>query len=330
MIFPSDFKLIISDLKTGIDNGHFYEKYGFNKYVGIKVRKSKNNNFVDFIVVTWNREKAIYDNKVDLNKKILTYIGAGLEGEQSGKRQNKSLIDQFGKQSCPIILASKIGKELKYICMLFTENLDYLSPVDVDNSRFKFQFRMNQINYKNLHILLNVIPQKKPAWVESNKAKIMRKKDTFKRIISDQKLRDLLKELQFIGDIGEIIAFYYEVDRLNSIGLSKFAKLVEHISLEKGHGFGYDIKSYDYDDNGVDIIEIFIEVKSTVQGETSLFSLTKNEYDFFKEYEKNYRIYRVYDIYESEESLIIHKYPFERLEFKLEETYKYVFKTIHK
>lgn len=326
MMFPYDYEMIISDLKLGILNDMFYKKYGFNKYLGIKVRKSKIENLVDLIVVTWNREKAIYDNEIDLNLMKLKYIGAGLEGEQSGKRQNKSLITQFNEQTCPIIFASKVGKELKYICLLYTEKSGLITPNKENDFKFNFNFKMKDIDHTNLQILLNVIPKRKPAWLETKKNQKNRKNATYNRIISDQKLRDLLKELQFIGDIGEIIAYYFEIDRLKSIGLSKYAGLVEHTSVTKGHGLGYDIKSYDYTLDGKNVMEIYIEVKTTKNSEENIMSFTKNEFNFLSNLKDSYRIYRVFDIYENDNGLVVHKYPFEKFEVNEEITKKYLFK----
>ena len=209
---------------------------------------------------------------------------------------------------------------------MHTKESGYVPPKKENDYQFNFYFKMENIDYLNLHRLLNVIPNQKPAWSESKKVQAVRKKATINRVISDQTLRDLLKELQFIGDIGEIIAYSFEVDRLKSIGLSKYAELIEHTSIEKGHGFGYDIKSFDYTPDGIEVKEIFIEVKTTKKVENQVFSMTKNEYNFLKQCKESYRIYRVFDIYDNENSVVIHKYPFEKFEILEETSKKYLFK----
>lgn len=326
--FPVDYNSIILDLEKGIENKSLYDKYHLNQYVGIKVRKNKLDNIVDLIIVTWNREKAIYDNEIDLDNMVLKYIGAGPNGVQSGKRQNKSLINQFNTHTCPIILVSKINKILNYICVLYPKEFGLINPNIENNYQFNFLFQMKHLNYDSLHRLLNIIPNKGPAWLETNKSQSIRKNETLRRVIGNQKLRDLLKELQFIGDIGEIIAYYFEIDRLKSIGLSKYVKLVEHTSVSHGHGFGYDIKSFDYCKKEKKVVEIYIEVKTTKNNKINKFSLSKNEYEFYTENKESFRIYRVFDIYESDNSIEVFKHPYEKFEVKKINTLSYEFQYI--
>jgi hypothetical protein len=174
---------------------------------------------------------------------------------------------------------------------------------------------MKEINYKSLNTLLNVVPHKKVPWIDTSKNILYRKKQSIKRVISDQRLRDILKELQFIGDIGELLVLAYESSRLVSIGLSEYVDFIEHTSMKKGHGYGYDIKSYDYNLDKTKVEEIFIEVKTTRLGSERAFEMSENEYETLLEKKNNYRIYRVFEIYDKADNIIEFKYPFVELIF---------------
>ncbi len=315
MIYPDDFKELISDLRVGLNNSVLYDRYAFNAYVGIKTRKNKDNQKIDAIIITWNREKSLYDNDVDLVNELLTYIGAGLNGKQVIGRQNTTLINYFKNNwDIPVLFCSKIGKKISYISMLKQSSTIFEYPDGKDN-HFKFYFKMYDIDYKNLNNLLNIIPNKKVPWDDSKKNKVDRKRNSIKRVIEDQKLRDLLKELQFIGDMGELLVMAYEYSRLKSIGLDSYVDQIEHTATSKGHGLGYDIKSFDYNNITKRVEEIYIEVKTTKLSSNQSFEMTKNEYETMHQKKEQYRIYRVYEIYEKEDTIDEYKYPFTNLNF---------------
>lgn len=312
---PRDFNHLIAELKKGISNSDLYKKYRYNQYVGIKARKSIDSKYVDSIIITWNRSKSLYDNNVDIKKQILTYIGAGLKGEQKLGRQNSTLVNYFkNRTEIPVIFCSKINQEIRYVSMLKYSQLGFENP-SPDNNTFKFYFDMYDINVNNLSKLLSIMPNESLPWNGNKKKVIRKKKNTIKRIIENQTLRDLIKELQFIGDLGELVVLEYEYTRLISIGLEEFVDKIEHSSVEVGHGLGYDIKSFDIFDGKVK--PIFIEVKSTKLSEGNYFFMTENEFDVMKDKSNQYRIYRVYDIYETSETISIYQPPYSELDFQL-------------
>ena len=82
----------------------------------------------------------------------------------------------------------------------------------------------------------------------------------------------------------------YEKKNLIEQGKEELSRKVKHISLIKGDGAGYDVKSYTA--NG-DVK--YIEVKTTKGGKNTPFYITLNEVAFSEEYTKNYYLYRVYN-----------------------------------
>ncbi|HKL41276.1 MAG TPA: DUF3883 domain-containing protein [Clostridia bacterium] len=79
----------------------------------------------------------------------------------------------------------------------------------------------------------------------------------------------------------------HEKDILIKAGKEKLAKKVEHSSVIKGDGLGYDILSYDEEGN-----KKYIEVKTTVNKNNNSFYISSNEIEFSKS-NKNYYLYVV-------------------------------------
>ncbi len=96
------------------------------------------------------------------------------------------------------------------------------------------------------------------------------------------------------GLSGEKLALEYERQRLIHFNKDHLARQIEHVSVEKGDGFGYDIHSYNTD--GTDL---FIEVKSTKLRKENPFFITQNEVRFSTENRDNYSLYRVYHLTKS-------------------------------
>jgi hypothetical protein len=95
------------------------------------------------------------------------------------------------------------------------------------------------------------------------------------------------RENKRIGELGELLVMQYENEKLKKLGIKK--KPV-HVSKSKGDGLGYDILSYNEDGE-----EILIEVKTTVQGVSMPFYITKNELIRSKRDSTKFFLYRVYD-----------------------------------
>jgi hypothetical protein len=95
------------------------------------------------------------------------------------------------------------------------------------------------------------------------------------------------RENKRIGDLGELLVFQHEQEKLKSFGLKKEP---QHKSKSEGDGLGYDILSYN--EKGE---EIFIEVKTTVRNYDTPFFITRNELERSKQDNRHFFLYRLYD-----------------------------------
>jgi len=93
-----------------------------------------------------------------------------------------------------------------------------------------------------------------------------------------------------LGTNGEVLVISYERARLSSLGLDNLADRVEHVSVTRGDGVGYDVLSFSPAGH-----EYFIEVKTTQLGPLTPFFVTAGEMRFSSEHAESYSLYRVYD-----------------------------------
>lgn len=132
------------------------------------------------------------------------------------------------------------------------------------------------------------IIEQKPYIDKNDKYKLITsprlgKIDYVKKTIRDMK----------IGLHGEALVVEYEKERLILLGREDLADKVKWISKESD-GFGYDIESYDINENGKEF-SIKIEVKTTSSRIDTDFYISKNEIEASKKYKSKYCVYRIYD-----------------------------------
>ena len=94
-----------------------------------------------------------------------------------------------------------------------------------------------------------------------------------------------------IGLAGEEMIFRFERMRLWNSGKRKLSERVEHVSLSRGDGLGYDIASFET--NGR---ERLIEVKTTRFGPMTPFFASRNELSVSERRPKEYNLYRVFSL----------------------------------
>lgn len=92
-----------------------------------------------------------------------------------------------------------------------------------------------------------------------------------------------------LGLAGELAVLARERRRLVQAGRPRLADRVEHVSLERGDGLGFDILSFDPDGR-----EKYIEVKSTRRDIAWPMMVTAHEVDFSREVADQYELHRVY------------------------------------
>lgn len=114
--------------------------------------------------------------------------------------------------------------------------------------------------------------------------------DFIERLVKkfDPVARDLKNRA--VGVAGEEFVYNFEKRYLNLIGRKDLAENVRWVAKEDGDGAGYDILSFT--DRGD---KKFVEVKTTVGGSRSPFFVSRNEYDFCKTSDENYRLVRLFD-----------------------------------
>jgi hypothetical protein len=92
-----------------------------------------------------------------------------------------------------------------------------------------------------------------------------------------------------LGEAGEEFVTRFEQARLQSLKLDRLAARVERVSVTRGDGLGYDIRSYDK--SGADRL---IEVKTTAYGQETPFFVTRTELAVSREQNESYHLYRVF------------------------------------
>lgn len=83
----------------------------------------------------------------------------------------------------------------------------------------------------------------------------------------------------------------FEKNKLIELELYELIHKIEHVSITKGDGLGYDIVSFDSTGK-----QIYIEVKTTTKKLESNFFFTRNEIAQMNRLKDAYCLYRVYDL----------------------------------
>ena len=97
-----------------------------------------------------------------------------------------------------------------------------------------------------------------------------------------------------LGAAGEKFVLEVEDRRLREAGKAKLAAKIEHVSVSKGDGLGYDIISFETSGR-----ERFIEVKTTSFGSRTPFFASQGEVAVSEELADTYQLYRVFKFRES-------------------------------
>lgn len=93
-----------------------------------------------------------------------------------------------------------------------------------------------------------------------------------------------------LGSSGEKFILRFETERLSRVGKENLAAKIEHISMTKGDGAGFDILSFEESGR-----ERLIEVKTTKYGQETPFFVTRNEVSVSEKHRAEYHIYRLFE-----------------------------------
>lgn len=92
-----------------------------------------------------------------------------------------------------------------------------------------------------------------------------------------------------LGEAGEQFVLRFEKARLIAAGRDALADHIEHVSITKGDGLGFDVRSFE--ENGTDR---FIEVKTTAYGKQTPFFVSANEVFVSAQLAPQFHLYRVF------------------------------------
>jgi hypothetical protein len=97
-----------------------------------------------------------------------------------------------------------------------------------------------------------------------------------------------------LGMAGELLALQFEDYRLRTAGEKQLANRIEHVSVTRGDGLGYDILSFET--NGK---ERLIEVKTTAFAKETPFYASHNEVSVSSEAADHFHLYRLFEFRKS-------------------------------
>ena len=97
-----------------------------------------------------------------------------------------------------------------------------------------------------------------------------------------------------LGLAGEEFVVQFEHWRLVAMGQHRLADRVEHVSVSKGDGLGYDVLSFESDGK-----ERLIEVKTTTFGRDTLFFVSRGELALSEGAKDQFHLYRLFEFRKS-------------------------------
>lgn len=182
---------------------------------------------------------------------------------------------------------------MDYIQQFFTGEIE-IEPDEVDVLTKNSSKVIKTITY-SYEVENLTIENIEPPYSEKLLSKPKIKKRDIPFTVSATNADILMKNKKIKGNRGEEIVIRIEKEKLESVGRADLAKKVNwRAKLEDG--LGYDIESWETDENGENERQIFIEVKSTSRGFLEPFFISSNEVEVSKIKGDDYFIYRVYNL----------------------------------
>lgn len=277
-LFKSDMTGFYLVLGQGITT--FENLYGKDKYNNIKKVAKYFQNLIDN--KTFSKE--------DINLNGQNSLAKGYEeGTIISKYYKKNQYDE-NELLHDLMHMKNIYDD---IC-LNLEDISYMKIVDnvIQSMNNKIQISEAQ---KTIEKFLDDKNKNKPL-LELIDVPVPKKRSNFENITKKQIGKtDYLKKAKSNinnGLKGEDYVIEFEKNRLIKLGRKDLAKDIKWISKEDD-GTGYDIISYDVDNEG-NKKERYIEVKTTDGGKNTPFYISANEIAKMEQLKEQYYIYRVY------------------------------------
>ena len=264
--------------------------------------------------------KSIYYDQIkfinNMNIGFITYTGEGLTGDQTITKNNKTIYES-NENDLPMYLFSKDNNK-KYIfegqvklCaepyQLIEKDIDGndrlvwkfpLSVVYPNDYDFEKDEKFNEIVYEITEIESKVysdmVEEQNDIEYREGKINIRKYRKTGKKIQRTKKpdyiAEEIIKTNQ--GIINEKVVYENEIRRLMEEKAQEQIKKMEEFFNNKKENEGFDILSFELNDNG-EYVEKYIEVKSTKGNEGTPIDITSDEIDFAKRHIDNYYLYRI-------------------------------------
>ena len=96
------------------------------------------------------------------------------------------------------------------------------------------------------------------------------------------------------GELNEKVIYEMELQKLMELEAEEEVRRMQEFFENRKDNEGYDILSFEVDEEG-NLIEKYIEVKSTKGPESTPIDITSNEIEFAKQHLDNYFIYRIFN-----------------------------------
>lgn len=311
-LFTNDYQGVYLSLNQGytyVNKNYKNAKLSLGKIArfwqeNLSTLKSENSFTIDPIIL--GREESRYTNLVKGYESCNIY-SKYYDIKDLGETDNDLLLQDllqmltvFKELKGHLMLDDKKGIEATIDFIINNGTFNELS----EKTKSKKVF---EIEKKRKLVLGEEETHSRNAVIKEEKAPYITKRDYAKEAI-----RNTEKGLQ-----GEYLVINYERDRLMKNTITKsYADKITHVA-ESGDGHGYDIISYDINpDAPNEVIEIYIEVKTTNGNRDTPFYLSDNELNVARTKGKRYKIYRVYNYNTMPQLKIIDNLFNENLEIK--------------
>jgi hypothetical protein len=263
--FKAGFDRLAKDIETDKDN-HYQDHRAVLVYLSLKFPQEfylyKFGMFGDFcqrVNYSYTPQKGDFKNVLEFQQLCSLVKAELLEDNQLLNLHHKRLLDsdEFYQDPAYTILT----QDFIYACV------NHLDQADL-TKRIHVEYDIEEIEV-NKYLVGNSIPKLNGNVVDFEKKQ---------------------KANSRLGKAGEHFILDREREKLEKLGVKKINKKLEHSSVIKGDGIGYDITSRDENSN-----EIFIEVKATTGDFKTPFFITRNELYCSQQHPGKYRLYRLYD-----------------------------------
>lgn len=271
-------------------------------------------NTLNCLVLITSEYNGVYNDSNVVNGTI-TYTGEGLVGNQTITKNNKTLYESR-QTKVPIYLFSK-DKQRRYTFEGRVElyGVPYQAPendINGDERRvWKFPLKViyqeNNERDSEVEEISYEIAEIENKYYYADESKDYSKLEYIEGPLNIRKYRKTGKHIQrttkpdYIaqeivknkqGIINEKCIFENEIQRLYEEEAHEQIKLMEDFFNNKKENEGFDILSFEKNENG-QYIKKYIEVKSTKGNEGTPIDITVDEIEFAKNHLDNYYLYRI-------------------------------------